>query len=109
MRRVTLYSRSSRSQLAGRPSPTNPAEQRVALPSDSAGQPRDNPPTQAQGRKSPHPRRKFLERYERPLLVTAGGLFVLLLLFLHAAMQPPSRQFTQRDIDAAVLHTLETK
>jgi S1-C subfamily serine protease len=24
-------------------------------------------------------------------------------------MQPPSRQFTQRDIDAAVLHTLETK
>jgi S1-C subfamily serine protease len=40
----------------------------------------------------------------------AGGLFVLLLASLYATLQrPPARQITQRDIDAAVLHTLETK
>jgi S1-C subfamily serine protease len=33
----------------------------------------------------------------------------LLLVLLHAAMKPPPRQLTQRDIDAAVRHTLETK
>ena len=39
----------------------------------------------------------------------SGGLVVLLLVALYAAMQPPPREITQRDIDAAVLHTLETK
>jgi S1-C subfamily serine protease len=41
--------------------------------------------------------------------MVVGGLFALLLVALHAAMKPPSREITQRDIDAAVLHTLETK
>jgi S1-C subfamily serine protease len=41
--------------------------------------------------------------------MVAGGLCVLLLVFFHAAMQPQPREITQRDIDAAVLHTLETK
>jgi S1-C subfamily serine protease len=52
---------------------------------------------------------KFFKRHERPLLVAAGGLLALLLVFLHAAMKPPPREISQRDIDAAVLHTLETK
>jgi len=43
------------------------------------------------------------------LLVAAGALFALLLVTLHAAMKPSPREMTQRDIDAAVLHTLETK
>jgi S1-C subfamily serine protease len=51
----------------------------------------------------------FLTRYERPLVFAAGGLLALLLVLLYAALQPPARQITQRDIDAAVLHTLETK
>jgi S1-C subfamily serine protease len=41
--------------------------------------------------------------------MVVGGLFALLFVVLHAAMKPPSREITQRDIDAAVLHTLETK
>jgi len=109
MRRETLYSRSSRSQPAGRPSPTDHADRRVAPPSEGAGQPRDNPPAEAQSRRSPRSGPKFFKRYERPLLIAAGGLFALLLVSLHAAMQPPPRAITQRDIDAAVLHTLETK
>jgi S1-C subfamily serine protease len=43
------------------------------------------------------------------LLVVAGGLFALLLVFFHSALKPAPRAITQRDIDAAVLHTLETK
>jgi S1-C subfamily serine protease len=51
---------------------------------------------------------KFSARHERLLLVVAGGIFALLLVFLHAAMQPVPRMIRQRDIDSAVLHTLET-
>jgi S1-C subfamily serine protease len=42
-------------------------------------------------------------------LVAGGGLFALLLVLMYAAMQPAPRTISQRDIDAAVLHTLETK
>ena len=51
----------------------------------------------------------FFTRYERLMLIAGGALFALLLVSLHAAMTPPPRAITQRDIDAAVLHTLETK
>jgi S1-C subfamily serine protease len=50
-----------------------------------------------------------LTRYERPLLVAGGAFVGLLLVWLQAAMTPTPREITQRDIDAAVLHTLETK
>jgi S1-C subfamily serine protease len=109
MRREALYSRSSRSQPAGRPSPTNRPDPRVAPPPDSAGQPCDNPPAEAPSRLSPRPVLKIVKRYERLILLAAGGLFALLLVTLHGVMKPPPREITQRDIDAAVLHTLETK
>jgi S1-C subfamily serine protease len=51
---------------------------------------------------------QLCRRWERPLLVAVGGLLALLLAFLHATTGP-SRPVTQRDIDAAVLHTLQTK
>jgi S1-C subfamily serine protease len=82
---------------------------RGALPPDDADQPRGTPPDQAKSRRSPRSRLKFFTRHERLLLVVAGGIFALLLASLHAAMKPPLREITQRDIDAAVLHTLETK
>ena len=96
MKRVTLYSRSSRSQPAARPP-------------EGAGQPRDNAPAEAPGPRSLRWRLKFFMRYERPLLIAGGGLFALILVALHGAMQSPQREITQRDIDAAVRHTLETK
>ena len=109
MKRETLYSRSGRSRPVGRPSPTNHSDECVAPPPDSADQPRDTPPDQAESRRSPRSRLKFFTRHERLLLVVAGGIFALLLVSLHAAMKPPPREITQRDIDSAVLHTLETK
>lgn len=51
----------------------------------------------------------FLKRHERLVFVAAGALLALLLVALHAAVNPRPREITQRDIDAAVLHTLETK
>jgi serine protease DegQ len=109
MRRETLYSSSSRSRPVGRPSPTDQADEPVAPRSDSDGQAGDTSPAHAESRWSPRSGSRFFKRYERPLSVVAGGLFVLLLVALHATMKPPPREITQRDIDAAVLHTLETK
>jgi S1-C subfamily serine protease len=64
---------------------------------------------EAQTRHSPRPGLNIVKRYERPILLAAGGLFVMFLVYVHGAMKPQSREITQRDIDAAVLHTLETK
>jgi S1-C subfamily serine protease len=52
--------------------------------------------------------RNFCTRYERLLWVAAAGLFAVLLAFTYAAITPSTRQITQEDIHAAVLHTLET-
>ena len=101
MRREALYSSSTRSRSAGRPSPTSRPDERVASPPDT-------PPAQSEPPRSPRSLRKLLARHERPLLVVAGGIFALLLVSLHAAMKPPPQGITQRDIDSAVLHTLET-
>lgn len=64
---------------------------------------------EAQTRHSPRPGLNIVKRYERPILLAAGGLLVMLLVYVHGAMKPQPREITQRDIDAAVLHTLETK
>ena len=102
MKRETLYSSSTRSRSLARPSPTDHPDERAAPPSGS-------PPAQAESRRPRRSVLKFFTRYERQLLVAAGGLFALLLVSLHAAMKPPPREITQRDIDGAVLHTLQTK
>ena len=48
-------------------------------------------------------------RFQKPLLVLAGALVATVLLSLQASRAPMPREITQRDIDAAVLKTLETK
>lgn len=53
--------------------------------------------------------RRFLKRFERPLLVAAGLLIALALVYAHGARSPLQREITQKDIDLAVLHTLATK
>lgn len=109
MRRETIYSRSGRSRPVGQPSPTDHPDERVAPPPAGADRLRDTPPDRAESRRSSRLRVKFFTRHERLLLVVAGGIFALLLVSLHAAMKPPPLEITQRDIDSAVLHTLETK
>lgn len=53
--------------------------------------------------------RAFLARHERMLLVMSSVIVSALLFLGYTLSQAPERRFTQRDIDAAVLHTLETK
>lgn len=51
-----------------------------------------------------------LRRAKKPLLVVAAGAVVALALgVLHFALKPVAHTLTQADIDAAVLHTLETQ
>jgi serine protease DegQ len=78
----------------------------------SAARPRAAPPAQtpAAGKPARASRLKaFCSRHERPLLLAAGALFAALLVFVHAATAPQPRHLTQRDIDQAVRHSLETK
>jgi serine protease DegQ len=99
MKRVTLYS-SSRSTMAGRITPTNP--------SDRADPAREIPSAPAPSQLPRSPSRNFHLSLERLLWIAGGGLFALLLFFMHAAITSSPRQITQQDINAAVLHTLET-
>jgi len=94
MKRVTLYSRSGRSRSAEAPSLADGAPGAGAAPAAAA-------PWRSRWRA------RWM-RFERPLLVAAGGLFALALVVVHSAMTPAPRPITQEDIDAAVLHTLET-
>jgi S1-C subfamily serine protease len=96
MKRTPIYSRSARKQ---RNPPATPA-----APDNVTAQPAAAPVAHK-------PRfvrtRAFLVRHERALLVTIPVLLSILLFLAYNALLPVERRFTQRDIDAAVLHTLE--
>ncbi|MEO8133685.1 MAG: trypsin-like peptidase domain-containing protein [Betaproteobacteria bacterium] len=80
----------------------------AAGPPATARQPGAN----GQAASAPPPEGKFgarLRRHERPLLFVAGLLGAALIGALFWARQPETREFTQEDIDAAVMHTIETK
>jgi len=102
MKRVSLYSRSTRQRTNGGSAQTNGSEQL-----EGSHPPRIN--VLLQGAGGPQSRwRSFFARHQRTMWVAAGALGALLLLVVPGAMKPPLHQITQEDIDAAVLHTLET-
>jgi S1-C subfamily serine protease len=102
MRRVTLYS-SSRSSMTGRASASHHPD-----PSENSAQAREGSSAEAARRSHRLSPRQFYLRHQRLFWAAAGGLFVLLLVFAHAAMTPATRELTQDDIRAAVLHSLQT-
>jgi S1-C subfamily serine protease len=53
--------------------------------------------------------RAFVRRHERPLLVLGGGALALILILVVGSLKPTPPALTQRDIDMAVLHTLENQ
>lgn len=106
MKKVALYSKSSRP----RPPDTS------AIPSQSEGvaetvaaanhdEPKESP--SAANRAVLHRLRQFAARHERVLLVASTALLSLCLFIAYTAGQPAPKQLTQRDINAAVMHTLE--
>ncbi len=106
MKRAALYSSSSR--RPGRTARDAPSR----APAPLIAQPHGVAATTATTAASSAPpsasaRSGFIKRYERPFLVIGGALIALLLVATYSAMQVPSRQITQKDIDKAVLHALE--
>jgi S1-C subfamily serine protease len=98
MKRVPLYSTSSRLRPA-------PQAQAVIAPPPAA---------EAEASAAPALRRHgafvgFLRRHRHPLYALGGALLAFVLVFLHGANAPAPKVLTQKDIDAAVLRTLETK
>jgi S1-C subfamily serine protease len=104
MKRITLYSKSSRSHTAdGRDD--RPVPGQVAKP-EGAGQGDEG---RLAARAGPTARaRAFMARHERIALVVFTALLSSLLVIGYTATRPPARQITQHDIDAAVLHTLDS-
>ncbi len=85
MNKVTLYSKSRRMP--------------VAEPAEAAAPVRTPPAARLRG---------FLSRHERILLVAVAVLLSVGAFLAYTSMKPPPRQLTQKDVDAAVLHTLDT-
>jgi len=105
MGRVALYSSASRPRRAH-------AVTRDRLPADLAQQAHDpdSQSTRADGRERRRAAwRNFYARRKRVLRVAAGALFAVLLVSLHAVLTPAPPRTTQKEIDAAVLRTLQTK
>ena len=94
MNKVALYSSSSRTR---RPDPPDEA----VSPDPAAAAAAAAAPA------APGRLRRAWQRHERPLLVVAGALFAVALVVTYAKTRPAATVLTQKDIDAAVLHTLE--
>jgi len=96
MRRVPLYSSSGHGSAGRSGAARSPAESERAAAADA-----QTPEAPLRGW------RRFHARNERPLLVFFGGGLALMAVFLYSAVRPVPPPLTQRDIDAAVLFTLE--
>jgi len=101
MRKVPLYSSSRQSRAVAPAAATSESVQH--------GEAHESPSARVAGRATRASWRRFCERHERLLTVAASGLVALLLIAGYAAIRPVPRPIVQEDIDAAVLHTLESK
>ena len=107
MKKVALYSSSNRSRgdAPGATPAAGQGAQSSAPPgtglADGSGNP---PPPPSKGGRL----RRFYRRFEQPILVAAGALFAVALLLGYANTRPVPQALTQKDIDAAVMHTLES-
>src|SRR5688500_4135833 len=93
MRNTPLYSSSRHRAAEPPPEPAAPAQV-----------------TETQSTPPPASRlARAASRWERPLLILFGGIVALLAMMIHGNSQPGQRPLTQKDIDAAVMHTFETQ
>jgi S1-C subfamily serine protease len=99
MNKVTLYSRSRRPRAGASIDPAS------ASPGRGTAE-RDEPPSRRFAVLART--RGFLLRHERLLLVAVAVLLSVAAFLAYNSTKPPPRQLTQQDIDAAVLHTLDT-
>ena len=93
MKRISLYSSSDRARKVAAPSASGHETDIPASPIGAAWRAR---------------LRALALQYEKWLFLLLAVFVALALVLGHAALKPPPRPLTQEDIDAAVLHTLET-
>lgn len=103
MKRAAIYSRASRSR--GVP----PSSGAGAEPADATHPPRAGVAAAAADPVPADLRRGFLRRHAPFVLFVAGSLFALALVLIYESSRPKPQEFTQEDIDAAVLNTLENQ
>ncbi len=102
MKRVSLYSKSRPPRSA-----TEEVEGAASKPEVAVVAPA--PANPAEVRNGPFARtRGFVARHDRIALVTLSVLMSSLLVAAYLTTRPPVREITQHDIDAAVLHTLDS-
>lgn len=94
MKRTALYSRSGRPRTPAAAEPVDPS------PASATAAPAAPQPSRWRG---------FFARHERILLLAIGGLLAALAIVAYNGRTPTARGLTQQEIDAAVLHTLQTK
>ena len=101
MKKIALYS-SSRPAQDGRKLPIDSAQRQDSQKAV------DKSSSQTVSNSRRQRLRQLCQRYERILWVGAAGGLALLIVLTHAVFMPATREITQKDIDSAVLHTLET-
>ncbi len=100
MKKTALYSQS----VGSRRPEASPTEAPAAARAPAAA------PAEVPAPSSSSPAlRRFAARYDRPLLLLAGALLMGLAMFALQRGAPGQPSLTQKDIDRAVLHTLNTK
>ncbi|MEO8303678.1 MAG: trypsin-like peptidase domain-containing protein [Betaproteobacteria bacterium] len=97
MKKVALYSRSDEAHKAAWS-----ARAGEAVAAADAAEAGDAPPSRRARL------RAAIARHERKLLVAGSALIALGIVFAHAALNPQQPPLTQKEIDSAVLHTLES-
>lgn len=102
MKKVALYSSSTRSRIDP-PGATAPGAPAPEASTPAGGSTPPAPPAPAGGRL-----RRFYRRFEQPILIALGAIFAVALLATYAKTRPVPQELTQKDIDAAVMHTLES-
>jgi S1-C subfamily serine protease len=95
MKRVALYSNSPRS--------------RSLILQSRTDQPEKNDQTPETDSTRPFFLSNLIQRRNRTFWVVVGGLVALCILWIVASMVPAPRPMTQKDIERAVVHTLETQ
>ena len=109
MKRSPIYSRSAKTSRTGTPvPPAGPPSGTTASPAQAAPATPRVPDAATVAPALPRSRlHAFAARHERILLVASSVLLSMLLFLAFGGSQPQSPRLTQKDIDAAVMHTLD--
>jgi S1-C subfamily serine protease len=109
MRRASLYSSSNRSRTPARPGSAQGSLQPPAGAARDAGA-ETRAPDSAPVKPGRIARlRGVAKRGERWLMLGAGALIAVAIVYGNGLLHPQARELTQEDIDGAVMHTIETK